>query len=180
MPRTLPSGINTNYTQPGSQPGYLVRIFLAAVTLRFTTLDTDYTLAGDLYTSTDVQVPDISFDGTVTPGAQLQFGDMDIIFWTAAMQRLFNDARVEIDAIYSAAANQSVPLFSGRCSGPSRSVSADGAVFSLPLDAEVNLKYAPRERVQDTIDQRWLLAAGDILTVNGQKWIIDRPNTSRN
>jgi hypothetical protein len=80
----------------------------------------------------------------------------------------------------SAAANQSVPLFSGRCSGPSRSVSADGAVFSLPLDAEVNLKYAPRERVQDTIDQRWLLAAGDILTVNGQKWVIDRPNTSRN
>jgi len=179
MPRFLPVDIASEYTQPGSQPGFLIRIFLPNVTLRFTTLDTDYTYAGDLYTSSDVDLPDFGFDGTVSPGAQLQFGDMDAIFWAAAMQRQFVDARCEIDQVYAHAPNQAVHVFVGRCSGPKRSVGSNGSVFSIPLEAESTNQYAPKQKVQDVIDLKWLVPAGGIIVINGQKWIIDRPNTSR-
>lgn len=181
MPRTLPSGIAGAYTQGGAQPGYLLRIYLAdgVTVLRLTTLDQDFLYGTETYLATDVFVPDISFDGTVTPDAQVVFGDMDLMLWTLAQQRYFDDARIEIDHIYAGAPNEAIPFFRGRCGKLTRKTGGkDGETFAIDLDAEATAKYAPRERVQYIIDSKWLLPAGNIIIINGQKWVIDRPTTS--
>jgi len=181
MPRTLPSGISANYTQAGSQPGYLIRYYLkSGAVLRLTSLDADFVLSGETYIASDVEVPDLSWDGTVAPGARVTHGDMDLSLWSLALARQFDDARVEIDIIYAAATNESIAnVFKGRCGGPQRSVDQrSGATFSLALVAEATYQVAPRERVQYVIDPKWLIPAGTIFDVNGQRWILDRPTTA--
>lgn len=179
--RTLPPGIVSELATSGSQPGYLVEITTqSGIVVRLTTFDIDYVYSGETYTSADLTVPAVSWDGSVKPGAQLEFGDMDIIVWVAALYREFDDAIVRILLAYAGTSNAAFELFRGRCGKPSRTVDPKTGSESatLQLDAESTVQFAPRERIQDKVDQVWLIPAGALLLVNDQRWIIDRPKTA--
>lgn len=176
--RTPTSGIAGELTRPGSYPGYLVKIVAASGTIYLTTLDVDFPFDGNDYVSADLDVTDLSFDGTVAKGGTVVFGDMTLGVWIATLYREFDDALIEVLGVYADAAGEAEPMCEGRCGKPSRRVGQDGATMTLAFEAEATTRFAPRERVQYIIDPKWLIAAGTILDVNGQRWIIDRPKTA--
>jgi hypothetical protein len=177
--RTVTSGIFAELTRSGAYPGHIIEITVAnGSIIRVTTLDDDFTWDGQVYATADVSVPDIGFDGTVSRGGALEFGDQTIAVWIGNLYREFDEAPIRIWQVYAAAPGEAEQVFSGRCGKLTRKVNAKGGESaSIALDAEATALFAPRRRVQDFIDQKWLIAAGTVLIVNGQRWIIDRPTS---
>lgn len=181
MPRTPTSGIVTELTRSGSYPGFAIEFTVASGAIgRVTTLDIDCTVEGNIFAAIDVQVTDIGSDGTVGRGATVRFGDQTIAYWVGTLYREFDDAAIRIWLVYADAPGESQLCFTGRCGKPTRtSDPRTGDSVEIALDAEATTIFAPRQRVQDVIDQKWLVQAGSIFVLaSGQKWVIDRQSTS--
>lgn len=181
MPRTPTAGILGELTRSGAYPGFAIEFTVASGGVgRVTTLDQDCDVEGDTFASADVQVTDIGADGTVGRSATVRFGDQTIGYWIGTLYREFDDAAIRIWLVYADAPGESQLCFAGRCGKPTRSVDAkSGATLEIALDAEATTVFAPRQRIQDVVDQIWMVQAGSIIILaSGQKWVIDRSATS--
>lgn len=179
MPRQFSSGIAGELTRSGSYPGWLLQITIASgVVLYMTTLDVDFDYNGNSYVSADIDITDLAFDGTVSRGAAVEFGDMTLAVWVATLYRNFDDATVAILYCYADIPGEATEVGTYRFGKPQRKVGGDGESVAFALDAVATTLFAPRKRMQDVIDQFWMLPAGSVLMVNGQKWVIDRPKTA--
>lgn len=178
--RTVAAGIASELTRSGAYPGYLIEITVASGgVLRITTLDGDFQYDGFTWATADVTVPDLSFDGTVSRGGALLFGDQTIAVWIANLYREFDDAPIRIWQVYLHAPGEALPFFIGRCGKVERRVDPrSGATASISIDADATALYAPRRRVQDVIDPYWLIPPNSVITINNQRWVIERPSTT--
>lgn len=184
--RLVPTDIVTEALRSGAYAGHLVRIITVSDhVLRVCTFDEDFqytdpTLSYGLETfaACDLSVPDIGFDGTIARGSQLEWGDQTLAVWIGSLYREFDEAQVTIYLAFLDVPLQAFQLWSGRAGKTVRKVSDKaGASATMTLDAEGGTLYAPRQRIQDVVEQKWLLAAGTVLIVNGQPWRIERPKS---
>jgi hypothetical protein len=178
--RALGTATTAELQRSGAYPGYLVQIVVASGgVVRVTSLDTDFDYAGNTFATADINVPDIGFDGTVSKGATLDFGDQTIAVWIGNLYREFDEAPVRIWQVYKDVPGVAEDLFIGKCGKVQRKVDKrTGASASIAIEADATALFSPRRRVQDFVPQRWLMPAGTVILINDQRWIIERPVTS--
>lgn len=176
MPRTdLTAGIEGQLDAPGAYPGHLVEITtVGGQVVRLTSIDAGFTWDGHGWLASDLQVLGLSWDGTLARNAKLIIGDADLSFWVLALALELVDARVRIWGVYADVLNEAAPLFFGKIGMPTR----NGLTVEMDLDNSVDTITSPRERVQHVVNPVFLLPAGTIININGQRWIIARPTSA--
>lgn len=168
-------GIASVYTNQGAFFGWLLRITQRDSTVRrHTSLDANFTFGGQTYSALDMELPNLSWDGSVFRPATLVIGDYDNHpWWDLATSLALSDAKVELLAIYQQASAEALEIWSGRLG----EVSRDGWRITFQLSNDSEVQSAPRLRVQQAVDETYLIAGGAIFYVNGQPWQIQRATT---
>lgn len=168
--RTPAAGIASALTAIGSQPGYLVQITLPSGTFYLTDLDADFTFNGLNWVSSDLHVQGINWIAGTPQRGKLTLGDADLVWWTFALELLLQDSPISIWQAYASATNQAEPLWTGRIG----LVTRGQATVECDLVLDTTTGNIPRRRVQNVIAQQYLLPAGKIIMVGGQKWELQR------
>lgn len=173
--RSVTSGILGQLTAQGSFPGWLVEITLTDSTvLRFTSLDLGFTFGGFTWASFDIELPDISWDGSSLKAAKIVFGDSQLSIWAYVLNLLLADVPIRIWAIFSAASGEAEPVWSGRSGRCSRV----GITVEVELTNNSDIVTSPRTRVQQVVNPAFLIPGGTVMLIGGQRWIIDRPTSA--
>ena len=170
MARSLPTGINTQTTAQGAFPGVLVEVSLTSQTLRLCSLDTGYTFGGFFWQAADIEVAGLSWDGDVARAPKLTVGDVDLVFWSLALNLQLQDSRVRVWQCYAGATNEAEPIYSGRIAECRR----NGTAVDLALTNDSETQTAPRVRIQSIVAPVFLLPPGTVINVAGQRWILER------
>jgi hypothetical protein len=175
MSRELTAGITTALTTQGSYFGWLLMITLnTGQALRYTSLDAGFDYGGYTWQSVDMDMPDLSWDGTIMKPGVLVLGDADRQFWAMVNNLSIADARVALFAIYAAASGEAEPVWAGRVG----KCSIKDLTLQVELTNGSDLISVPRRRIQYVINAAFLLPGGTSIDMSNQHYIITRPVTS--
>ena len=177
--RSLTSGIAGQLTQSGAFEGVLLEITLnTGQVLRFTSLDIDFTWNSFTWISRDIQLPQLSWDGTILKPGRLILADADLSFWVLAIGSgaPLADAGVRLYIIYAAASGEAEPVWSGRIAQIARN--GQQLAVEITLTNLSDTQLSPRVRVQNVVNPQFLIPGGTVLNVGGQTWTLVRPTTA--
>lgn len=173
--RSLTSGINSQLTVSGALFGWLLELTLTnGQVFRYTSIDTGFTWNGFTWQPLDMSVPEIEWDGGAVRSGRIVIGDANLVLWAFALNLMLARAGIRLYAIYHAAPNEAEPVYSGRVGPVTR---GNDLTVVMGFSNESETVSAPRNRVQYVINPKFLLAAGTVLHVGGQRWILERPKS---
>lgn len=162
MARSVTSGIDGQLPAQGSFPGWLLEITLATATvIRRTSLDVVFAFAGAQWVPVDMEMPSIAWDGGVLRVGTLVLGDPDLALWRLAENLELGDALVRIWQIYRDAANEAAPVYSGRVND----IRKRELAIELSLSNSSDTLTSPRTRVQQIVNQAFLLPSGTVINL---------------
>lgn len=173
--RSLTAGIAGQLTAAGAFEGVLLELTLSTgQVLRYTSLDVDVPWNGFTWLSRDIQMPQLSWDGTIMKPGQVVMGDYDLSFWVLAVGagNPLANAGVRVYLIYASATGEAEPVWSGRVAQVARDGGALAVTLTLTNPGDL---LVPTQRVQYVIPPIFLLPAGTVLSLGGQTWTVDRP-----
>lgn len=175
MRTDITSGITTQLTTNGAYLGCLVEITpTSGAVLRYTSLDVAFSYNSQTYLPRDIDPPELDWNGGMARAARLTVGDADLSFWVLALNGVLSDALVRLWAVYAGAPTEAAAIYTGRIGSIDPDPSGMTVEFTLNSGSET--VSAPRTRVQQIIDRVFLMDAGTILNIAGQRWVIDRPS----
>lgn len=174
--RSLTAGILGQLTVSGALYGWLIQIVAGTTTLRFTSIDGGFGWNSQIWAEIDMELPQLSWDGSVLKPGKLVLGDADLSIWTLALLGQITDAAVSMWAIYNAAPTEAEPVwqgYAGQCVRDGTKLTVEITLSNLS-----DVLTAPRYRVQQFVSPTFMIPAGTVLNVSGQPWVIDRPGSS--
>lgn len=162
MARSITSGIAGQLPAQGSFPGWLLEITLATGTvIRRTSLDTVFIYGGTQWVPVDMEMPSISWDGSVLKVGTIILGDADLALWSLARNLELSDALVRIWQIYRDATAEAAPVYSGRIND----IRKRELAIELALSNSSDTLTSPRTRVQQIVNQAYLLPSGTVINL---------------
>lgn len=173
--RDTSSSIDSALTALASQPGILVQIDMPLHTFRLTSLDANFSYDSQTWESADVAIDSVAWRASGSSSARMTLGDPDGAYWRLALGGVgetpqMQDARVLVWNVYAEVPDEAVPMWSGRVGAVRR----DGVTLTCELFVTSSLTSSPRRRVQQVINPIYLIPAGKVITIGGQKWKLER------
>jgi hypothetical protein len=172
MLRTLSSALLTEIGATITEPLWLVEIQAVSATYRLNSWDQVISWNSQVWVPYGLAVDGLTWDGKARRGGRVTLFDVDLTWWTLALNDELSARPVKVWQAYFGAPADAVPMFYGRTGGPQRDDA--NTVLDL-LNDKADKQRTPRDRIGITTGATQLVPAGTIFYLGGVKYTLERP-----